>query len=256
MNDKKRIERLYLDRARAACSLFPEVEPEPHEPLDFLFGKSLGIEITELCEEEARGLGARLGHVVPKAKKLYGAKPNAKPVNVSPGLSPQAEMMHVDELAKGLADFVYKHRDANENFDWYHCEDMPKGFSGIGVFPPWDIEPEGRWLNFRAINVASITQEMLATRIAEKNAKLPQYRKIAPEVWLLIVNDLFLGPGEVTVRLDHLKRWTFNFDFDKVLFFECQPGGSGTVIELLRADRSVEAPAYSAAVVLGRNRIG
>jgi hypothetical protein len=240
MDDKKRIERLYLDRARVACSLFPEGEPEPHEPLDFLFGK-LGIEITELCEQEQRAEGARLSHVVPKARKMYEAMAGAHPVFVHPGLSPEGETMHVDELVKGLAEFVFNHRDAHENFDWDRCDDMPKGFCVIGVHPPAEYAPDGHWMNSRAINVRPITQEMLATRIAEKNAKLSQYRKAASEVWLLLVNDLFLGPGEVTVRLDRLKQWTFDFDFEKVLFFECQPGGSGTVIELLRADRSVEA---------------
>lgn len=81
------------------------------------------------------------------------------------------------------------------------------------------------------------SKEALDVRIAEKNAKLNDYRKIASEVWLLIVNDLFLGPGEVTVHLEDLTRWTFDFDFDKVLFFERQPGGTGKVIELLRAER-------------------
>lgn len=47
----------------------------------------------------------------------------------------------------------------------------------------------------------------------------------------------FLGPGEVRVRLEDVMQWTFEFDFDKVLFFERQPGGTGTVIELLRAER-------------------
>jgi hypothetical protein len=236
MNDKKRIERIYLNEARAACALFPADEPDPHDPLDFLFGK-LGVEITELCHEDARKEGARLGYVVPKAKKLYEKHPDAKPVSVSPGLSHDADTIHVDELAKGLADFVYNHRDADENFDWYRCEDMPKGFSGIGVFPPFEFEPQGRWLHFRSFSTTRAPKESIDTRIAEKNAKLTDYRKIASEVWLLIVNDLFLGPGEVTVRLEDLTRWTFDFDFDKVLFFERQPGGTGTVIELLRAER-------------------
>lgn len=46
------------------------------------------------------------------------------------------------------------------------------------------------------------------------------------------VNDLFLGPGEVSVYEDDLKDWTFDFSFDKVLGFRRQPGGSAEVIEL------------------------
>jgi hypothetical protein len=244
MSNKKRIERIYLNEARAASSLFPAGEPVPHEPLDFLFetpSRLLGVEITELCHEDARKEGARLGYVVPKAKKLYDKRLDAKPVSVSPVLSHDADTMHVDVLATGLADFVYNHRAADNTFDWYHCEDIPKGFSQIGVFPPWEeIEPEGKWRHFRAFSTTLLPKDAFDARIAEKNARLNDYRQIAPEVWLLLVNDLFLGPGEVAVRVEDLKHWTFDFDFDKVLFFERQPGGTGKIIELLRANRSVE----------------
>jgi hypothetical protein len=54
-------------------------------------------------------------------------------------------------------------------------------------------------------------------------------------VWLLIVNDQFLGPGELYVRPDHLEQWKFQFDFDKVLLFSREPGGTGEVIEIRRA---------------------
>ena len=240
MSDKKRIERIYLCEARGASSLFQAGEPVPHEPLDFLFpmaSGTLGIEVTELCHEDARKEGARLGYVVPKAKKLYDKRPDARSVNVSPVLSHEAGTMHVDDLAKELADFVYDHRDADETFRWDWCENIPKGFSQIGVFPPWDIEPDGQWRHFRAFSTTLAPKEALDARIAEKNARLSDYRNVASEVWLVIVNDLFLGPGEVCVDLASLAQWTFDVDFDKVLFFERQPGGTGKVIELRRAER-------------------
>lgn len=71
-------------------------------------------------------------------------------------------------------------------------------------------------------------------RLSEKNSRVDDYRKIASEVWLLIVNDRFLGAGEVSVRSDDLAAWTFDFAFDKVLLFEREAGGSGQVIELRR----------------------
>jgi hypothetical protein len=61
------------------------------------------------------------------------------------------------------------------------------------------------------------------------------YRTSAPEVWLLIVNDHFLGPGEVRARPEDLTTWKFVFDFDKVLLFLREPGGNGDVIELQKA---------------------
>ena len=48
------------------------------------------------------------------------------------------------------------------------------------------------------------------------------------------MNDRFLGPGEVYARKDHLASWAFRFDFDKVLVFMREAGGSGEVIELRR----------------------
>src|SRR5436190_23283077 len=99
---KKEIERIYLDEARKASVIFPDGEPTPHEPLDFLFHSeagTLGIEITELCEEEPRHEAARLGYVAPKAQRLYGKRPGAMPVSVSPVFSLDADKMHVDELA-------------------------------------------------------------------------------------------------------------------------------------------------------------
>jgi hypothetical protein len=58
---------------------------------------------------------------------------------------------------------------------------------------------------------------------------------VAGEVWLLIVNDRFLGAGEVYARPDRLAQWKFAFDFEKVLLFLREPGGSGEVIELHKA---------------------
>jgi len=72
-------------------------------------------------------------------------------------------------------------------------------------------------------------------RIREKNANIAAYRSKAREVWLLLVNDLFLGSGEVVLRNEDVAQWTFDSKFDRLLLFERQPGGSGRVIELRRA---------------------
>jgi hypothetical protein len=41
-----------------------------------------------------------------------------------------------------------------------------------------------------------------------------------------------LSAGRVYVRPDHLAKWRFAFDFDKVLMFSLELGGCGQVIEL------------------------
>lgn len=87
----------------------------------------------------------------------------------------------------------------------------------------------------RAFEVIATPKELLDACIAEKMEREPVYRLAAPEVWLLIINDYFLGPGEVRTNLDHLAEWTFTSDFDKVLLFSRQADGSGEVTELRRS---------------------
>lgn len=194
-----------------------------------MHGNSVGVEVTELCSETERGEGARLNYVVPKAKQLYAKLPGAKPVSVSPVLSHQATDLAVDELAKSLAEYVYAHQDGSED-----DRNLPEGYCHIGVFPAGDSEGDGQWRSFRAFGAEPTSYDMLNSLIVKKNARVAAYRTVTSEVWLLIVNDQFLGPGEVFARRDDLETWTFRFLFDKVLFFARQPGGSGQVIELRR----------------------
>lgn len=236
MKRKKEIERIYLEEARRASTIFPSSEPVDHERPDFLLplpSGTLGIEVTELCREEERHEGARLGHVAPKAKRLYMRR-GAHAVSVSPVFSHHADDMSVDELAASLADFVFDHRDTDASYSWNDDAGMPKGYCHIGVFHPSEWEADGVWRYFKGFDGGSVEKDMLDSRIFDKNRRLTDYRKAASVVWLLIVNDLFLGPGEVHLRDDQLARWVFDFAFDKVVVFERQPGGSGRVIELPR----------------------
>jgi len=63
---------------------------------------------------------------------------------------------------------------------------------------------------------------------------VPEFRRSASDVWLLIINDQFLGPGEVQVRSEDLAEWEFSFDFGKVLLFSREPDSNGEVFELRR----------------------
>ncbi len=118
--------------------------------------------------------------------------------------------MAVDELAAGLAAFVLDHRDVHGNFSW-HDDPLPKGYSDIAVFPPRASEVDGKWFYSRVSETQLAKRELIEARIAEKNVRLSDYRKAASEVWLLIVNDLFLGPGEVSVRSDELRSTDLRF---------------------------------------------
>jgi hypothetical protein len=239
MSNKKHRERSYLDEARAASFVFPGGEPEPHDPLDFLFpresGGKLGIEVTELCRQDERKEGADLGHVAREAKRLYDRRPDATPIDVSLAFSPDAHEFGVAVLASGLAEFVYEHRNDHRAFDWSRRgEVLPKGYCYIALFAPRGSE---KWQSTTAFQAVGAPKELLDATIAKKNARLPLYRTVAAEVWLLLINDQFLGAGEVHVSLDDLARWTFLFEFDRVFLFWRQPGGSGEVVELQRAPR-------------------
>jgi hypothetical protein len=133
--------------------------------------------MTELCREAPRAEGGRLANVAPRAKALYSKRPDGKPVDVSPVFSHDADRLKVGALAKSLADFVRRHRDDDTDFDW---PDVPEGYSHIGVFPALDAQ--GRWLYFGVGDTVLASQELIADRIAEKNARLHEYRKSLPRV--------------------------------------------------------------------------
>ena len=138
------------------------------------------------------------------------------PVNVSPAFSHDAEHIGVQQLADSLAEFVYTHRNANANDNI--TLDLPDGYLQIGVFEPWEDKPDGDWRYFRTFSTVRASKELIEACIAEKNRKVATYRANAgaSDIWLLLINDLFLGPGEVHARSEDLARWTFTFDFDKV----------------------------------------
>ncbi len=141
------------------------------------------------------------------------------------------ESVSVKDLTTSLVKFVHTHQnEKGTNFD----EDLPQGYCSIGIFEPIGI-PEGNGRSVRAFDVASGTKDMIETCIAQKMQRAPAYRVATPEVWLLIVNDHFLGPGEVRTDPDRLAEWRFNSDFDKVLLSLRQADGGGRVIELQRA---------------------
>ena len=230
-NNKKAIETAYLEEARRASTVFPLGRLEPQEIPDFVLcagDRKIGIEVTELCREEPRAEAGRLSKVADRAREIYCSYLQAEPVDVNAAFW-RAESVHFNSLTKSLADFVYAHRSAKGTG---FGTNLPNGFCHIGIFEP--IRDELRWRACRAFDTVLLPKELIEARIAEKNTHVRGYRRAAPEVWLLIVNDQFLGPGEVYARPDMLAQWKFHFDFDKVLLFLREPGGSGEVIQIMQ----------------------
>ena len=234
---KKEIESAYLDEARRVTDIFPLGEVLPHENPDFLItteGKTHGIEVTELCLKKPRTEAATLERIPKNAKTLYNQLTGAVPVDVSIVYSRQAESLHPNQMAKSLSAFIYQQQGKIGVYEW---QKVPEGFSRIGIhdlLPTAD--PGGRWYGVRAFSVEIAIRELLERCIARKNVRLPAYRSAASNVWLLIVNDQFLGPGEVYVRPEDLSIWSFKFEFEKVLLFAREVGGGGKVYELQRSD--------------------
>ena len=230
LNRKKLIETQYLEEARRASSIFPAGSYIPHEKPDFLASDGkIGIEVTELCREEQRKKAGKLAKVPDKAKTIYDRFPRAEPVDVIISFS-QTETIRSNVLAQSLADYVYANR-ASKGTSFNRA--LPLGYCHIGIHEP--LTSGGSWSAIRAFDTIAASKELLENRIPAKNGNVPDYRLTAPELWLLIVSDQFLGPGEVYARPDDLALWKFLFDFDKVLLFSREPGGTGDVIEIQRA---------------------
>jgi hypothetical protein len=215
---KKRIEKHYAEEARRASPILPSGELVPYENPDFLLrldNGTLGIEVTELCREEPRAEAGRLAKIHEKAKALYGRLPDSEPINVSLVFSRRAADVAFKQLANSLVEFVYERR---KNRGICPAKDLPEGYCHIGIHAPVEqIDPTGHWYCARAFDTAIAPKELVEFRIAEKNARLADYRLAAAEVWLLIINDQFLGAGQVCVRPDHLAGWKFSFDFENDL---------------------------------------
>ena len=234
MSRKKDLEIAYIEEARRVSTIFPSGNLVPHEIPDALLhaaGETIGIEETGLCEEDPRAEAGRLSKIPDKAKSAYGRMADAPNVNVSAVLSRDAANLGVNELVTSLTQFVHLNRHRRGSFD--DIAELPKGYSRVGVHEP--NTQDGHWYALRAFGVGFNVKDLIESRIAEKNLRVPDYRLAAPTVWLLITNDQFLGPGQVHVSPEQLVEWKFDFDFDKVLLFLRQPGGTGEVIELQRA---------------------
>jgi len=233
---KKRIESQYTEEARRASPLIPPGELVPQESPDFLLhadGRIVGIEVTELCRGQQRAEGGKLSNVADRARDLYSRFADASPIDVSAAFAPDTENVGLHQLTKGLANFVHAKRPNHGcSFDWNDC-DLPEGYCYVAIHPA--RQPIGHWRTIKCFHKTLALREFIESCIVEKNRRLPDYRRKAGEVWLLIVNNQFLGAGEIYGWPDHLAQWRFAFDFEKVLLFSRDLGGGGEVIELQRA---------------------
>jgi len=164
--DKKTIERQYLEQAVAICPIFPEGKIISYERPDFLLEtleRALGMEVTVLCREEERAQRGNLSKVADKAKTMYHEMPGARALHVSAAFAVRAKEMKFPDLAASLADFVHRnHHNIGSSFK----RNLPDGYCHIGIFDPGKGMPStGRWQIAAGYFVSAANKELLGHRI-------------------------------------------------------------------------------------------
>lgn len=198
---KKQRERFLLEQFLDAADLHAEILEEREAP-DFLIryeGRLIGVEVTELFISESanlRSLQAQesiSARIAARAHALY-RESGAPPAHVSVCFGPGCDLrgLNRDRTAILLSTFV---QDLNLTV-WQRMDWRPKTLNGplpleisslhvLGV-PSHDM---AHWSVAGAGWVAPLTESSLYPRIVEKAKRLPGYRAITRENWLLVVAD-------------------------------------------------------------------
>lgn len=119
------------------------------------------------------------------------------------------------KMAESLAQFVndrFVPGAGTMNFE--RLTELPIGFSALAVWPR-----TGPWFSGEGGRLTALEREHLYHSIQKKNKLLGVYRRNAPTfpIWLLIASGPTVARG-VPVPVG-FEDWTFDFGFDKVLFF-------------------------------------
>lgn len=210
---------------------------EDHERPDFLLispgGPTIGVEVTELCRPEERAQRARLTHALSRAQQLYQARPGARTLSVAAALADSAESISVQELARSLADFVAVNHGSPGHYTRQRGQPLsavlPDGVLSVAIH---NTGGRSHWQGMVGFRSTLAERELVERRIQSKNAQVPDYKKLADQVILLIVNDQSIGAGEVAVDEVKVAGWRFSTAFDRVLVFARNIGGGGQVFEL------------------------
>ena len=195
----------------------------------------LGIELTELLplprnDSFSSPMAEQDQHrkTVSIAEAEYYRSRDSLPVrvtvyfwNVERGASVEKRM------ARDLVDFVRSHPPGNRALTLGRLH-LPEGFGTVGIAPG-----RGSWHSGESVSQhMSDTRTQLATRIGEKNKRLPKYRMNLPNspVWLLLYSCLEVSRGVWMPR--DIDDYGLAFDFDRVFFYSSL---SDSVKEISRA---------------------
>lgn len=236
--DKKEMERRIIERARGQSAIFPPGGLFAFENPDFLIPNAkIAIEVTQLLPEKPPGarftapqLDVFQKHIVADGRQIYYSDPGAPDADVLVYFrNDWTVKSDRGQMAQGLARLVsdsypYGERDCiTLNGALADLDVWPEGLSVVR------IARIGRnWTAAANSDVQTVTNERLAECVAQKEKRLPEYRKTLPgwQIWLVIATH-FSVLWSVSVPRD-VASWHFDTGFDKVLLSSWEDG----VIEL------------------------
>jgi hypothetical protein len=236
---QEQFERPYVEALLRFLGLHPDSPPAKRDPLDFLValpGRQTGVEVTRINEVASPGSvnrresAANFFPVVEQARGAYAA--DLPRINVSVVFPDNRRLSkpHVPPLARELAvhiNTVVKAQVTRSGL--LPHEGLSTTYQGhrIGIWPAFKGS-DGHWAPMIGGMVRHATEQEVRATVAAKEPKLAEYRKHAPEIWLLIVCEL-AGNGLIVDPPARPVAFTLQTGFDRVF---CGSWNAGDFIEI------------------------
>ncbi len=247
---KKQHERFLLDRFLELQGISP-ASIEPLDPPDFLIdleGRKVGIEVTELFirsnkEHLLQAAESITNLIVSKARKIYfdaGNPPVLSTIWFSDRIT--LDKKKGDQIAELIAHQIQTMSLQNSQaVAWRSSEDENEERSlseSVAIIHTCRVSELrfARWTVARPGLVATLTPKHLQEVIDKKAKKINGYKKVAEEIWLLIVADGTRSSQKFSVMPDFpldsisspfAKTFYYGYVSDEVLSFEAMKVQTG-----------------------------
>lgn len=230
---KKRVERAYLELARAWYPAFPSGALVDSEAPDFLVATpdgQFGFEVTQLFQQPSnsvfapREIESFRERVIRRAEEIYSLS-GGPPVDVNAyfSLRPEARQQK-EQVAQAFSEFVranYPEDGQVLNFrEGKPTSALPSGLGAVSIARPL-LGGSRRWFAGGVGETKLLTYDLLAEAISFKNPLVAGYRARASKLWLLIAVDMFPFSASFSVPAE-VNTWSFDYEFDQVLLLSRQ----------------------------------
>jgi hypothetical protein len=230
--EAKEIERNVILWARQKSTLIPSGDLQEFEKPDWLIPTaSLAIEVSMLLPRKPEGalfspqqVSTFQEHVVAEAERIYRESGGPQPIDVLVFFNNDWTRKRDPKLmARVLAECVWTKYPTDGRI--VQLDDTtPDGFSlvRIACF-------DGGWHTSASNSIELVTHERLSASIANKDQRVPEYRKRVPpgwQIWLLLATSPSVLWSVSTPR--EVGTWRFTHGFDRVLLHSWEHG----VVEL------------------------